>query len=144
MPIVIDANCANSLASATCEPSKAIIAWVRKGGIVESGGRLQQELKQTRLKDLLMQWSAAGRLVILSADHVLREERKISKTCQSDDPHVLAVTKLGSSMVVISGDKDLQLDLKKGIIGKRCKIINCNQGVFSSVKIVRSLLSKHA
>ena len=145
MPLVIDANAANALAAGSCESSKALIEWVRRGGQVKSGGRLQEELKRTQLRDLLVQWSAAGRLVILPAADVRAREALLSGQCVSNDAHVLAVLILGEANVLVSGDVDLQADAKnRALLGKKCKVINCSQGVFSQVRIVRNLLARYA
>lgn len=141
MCLVIDTNAANSLSAAGCETSKAILIWVRKGGEVISGGRLQHELLATNLRPLLSQWSAAGRLKILDPALVGRTEVEVESLCQSDDPHVVAVLKVGNGKVLVSGDTALHKDVKNAdLMGYRRKIIGCNQGVFSDIRIVRALL----
>jgi hypothetical protein len=141
MSLVIDANAANTLSAAGCEASKAIIVWVRKGGQVISGGKLQRELLGTNLRFLLSQWSAAGRLRILDADLVNRTEAELEPQCRSNDSHVVAVLKIGDAKVLVSGDTELHRDVKDAtLMGYRRKIITCDQGTFSDIRIVRALL----
>lgn len=143
MSVVIDANAANALAAANCDSSCAIIKWVRSGGMVESGGRLQEELRKTALRDLLAQWSAAGRLFVHPQKVVEATEKEVAKQCKSDDPHVVAILKIGGAQILISGDAALHSDARNArLVGKKCKIVNFNQGSFSNVKIVRGLLGK--
>lgn len=145
MPIVVDANAANALAGENCHSSRQILAWVRRGGVVVTGGRLQEELRRTTLRALLAQWSAAGRLRILPAQDCESMEHVVANQCQSDDPHVLAVVILGNAGVLISGDLQLQRDVKdRSIVTHVCKIISCDRGRFSNRRIVLSLLAKFA
>ena len=143
MPVVIDANAANSLAAANCESSVAILSWVRRGGQVASGGALQQELSKTNLRPLLAQWSAAGRLRLLKKEDVDALTGTMEGQCTSNDSHVLAVLVLSDSNIVITGDVDLHKDVENvSIVNYRRKIINCTQGTFSSLRVVRNLLQR--
>lgn len=141
MSLVIDANAANTLSAGGCDASMAIIVWVRKGGEVVSGGRLQKELLNTNLRSLLFQWSAAGRLRVLDADLVNKVDAALRPQCRSNDSHVVAVLKIGDGKVLVSGDTDLHKDVKDvALMGYRRKIISCDQGIFSDIRIVRALL----
>ena len=143
MPIVIDANAANSLACGGCESSKAILGWIRTQGSVTSGGQLQLELVRTQLRPLLAQWASAGKLFILPATDVARAQAIVHPDCISNDSHVVAVLKLSGAKILVTGDQNLKADAKnKDLIPQACKVISCDQGHFSRVRIVRPLLAK--
>jgi predicted nucleic acid-binding protein len=145
MPLVIDANAASALAAGECKSSQAILRWARTKGEIVSGGKLQQELSRTALKTLLVQWRAAGRLRILSAQDLDEEEARVSPLARSNDSHVLAVAIVGAAQVVVTGDNSLKQDLKDvQIVQFKRKIISCNQGVLSEYRIVRSLLNQQS
>ena len=141
MPIVIDANCANALASANCASSKRILEWVRSRGTVVSGGHLQRELGRTRLSDLIAAWARAGRLQILGDDQLEGELTRVIPLAESNDAHVIAVVVVGDASVVLTGDQALMRDLKNPAVARRKrKIISHGENGFSRDRIVQSLL----
>lgn len=145
MPIVIDADSASSLAAGRCPTSRRIIRWVKEGGIVHSGGRLQHELGMTPLKNLLAAWSAAGRLVLFPAADVVREINAFRDLARSNDVHVIAVVRIGGAKVIVTGDNALKSDLKDSEVSlSKRKIISCNQGHFSELRVVNALLKAYA
>jgi len=143
MALVIDANSADALSRGECPSSRRILAWVRQGGRVCSGGLLQKELGRTSLSGLLQSWSAAGRLILISDELIDPEVANITPLARSDDPHVLAVVKIGDVPVIVTGDGNLIRDLKDpSITGQKRKIISQSGGAFSKEKIVMALLRK--
>jgi predicted nucleic acid-binding protein len=142
MCIVLDACCADSITNPELPQSGLVLEWIRKGGRVVSGGKLQKELGATSLRPLLVQWSLSGRLVTLSESDILVEEAAIKKlNLQSNDAHVLAVTRLSGARVVVTRDKPLMTDLKdRALMGDRRKIFPMPPQPAVDLRIGRAVL----
>jgi hypothetical protein len=119
-----------------------LLDWVRKGGKVVSGGKLQTELGKTALRPLLAQWSASGRLILLPNVEIAVEQAAIEKAgIHSNDSHVLAITRLSNSRVVVTRDQLLMRDLKdRSVMGERRKIYPMPERAIADTRINRGVL----
>jgi hypothetical protein len=114
MCIIVDACCAGALGNGALPQSKLILDWVKAGGRVVSGGKLEEELRGTNLQALLVQWKASGRL--LSIDSALLEDEASAidaDKLKSNDLHVVALAKVSGAQAVVTRDRALMFDLKK-------------------------------
>ena len=114
MCIVIDACCADDAVGGKFGQGRLILDWVKSGGRVVTGGKLELELKGTSLQRLLVQWSRAGRLQTISQKRIDEETALIDLSkVKSNDLHVLALCRASGAKVVVTRDNDLKKDLKK-------------------------------
>lgn len=100
--------------------------WLNAGkGKLVGGGRLLQELEKTyAFREWLKQALLAGRAVRPDDHRIGSETRALERagSCQSNDPHVIAVARISGARFLYSDDQALQRDFKdrtlidKGIV----------------------------
>lgn len=142
MCLIIDACCANALANADLPQAKLILDWVKSGGKIVSGGKLEIELKGTALQPLIATWKAAGRLQGIDPQVIKNEERSIDQSqLRSNDIHVVALARASGAMTIVTRDKNLMHDLKhSGEVQPSRKIFPFQTTATSNLKIQRKVL----
>jgi hypothetical protein len=123
MCIVIDTNRAADFNNPNDPYLVLLLDWLKRGGSVVTGGLLERELmKIAVMRGLLQEWSRRGNLRRISREDVEREEQTLP-AIKSNDPHVVALTRLSRAKVVVTEDKELISDLKDAsLMGTRRKI----------------------
>jgi hypothetical protein len=144
MCIIIDTCCANVLQDKDLPQGKLILNWIKSGGKIVSGGRLEAELKGTKLQSLLAAWSLSGRLISYDPDEISAAAAQIQlEKMKSNDLHVVALARVSGAMAVVTKDKDLMQDLKKsGQVDPPRKIYPFPDSPTTSLRVQREVLRK--
>ena len=123
MCLIIDANRGGDFANLQDPYLLPLLSWVRKGGKIVSGGKLELELSKIGImREMMLEWSRRGNLVRIPSASVQSE---IDALCpiKSDDPHVVALARLSGARLIVTEDKKLIADLKNSsVVGFRRKI----------------------
>lgn len=97
------------------EAGQRFFEWLnsRKGKLVV-GGELLRELERTPIREWLQQALLAGLAAQPDNGEVDRRTRALeeAKSCQSDDPHVIALAQVSGARLLYSEDNRLQQDFK--------------------------------
>lgn len=142
MCIIVDACCANDLGNKDLPQGKLILDWIKGGGKIVSGGRLEDELKGTRLQSLLASWSSAGRLISINSAKVQAEIEQLDLTAlRSNDAHVVALARLTGAQVVVTRDKPLMTDLKRSNQISTRKIYPFPSEAAANLRVQRGVLN---
>lgn len=115
MCLVVDANVANLILRSKPKECFALIHhWLFIGpGCLVLGGKLAKELchsNDTRL--LITVLNQCGRARTIPSVELVDTQDRVSKTCKSNDPHVLAVAIVGKARLLCSDDGPLRADFK--------------------------------
>ena len=121
MCAIVDANIASEVFGAnTCPASEKFLEWVNKGrGRLVVGGKLLEELEKL---SGFREWSQNARLagIVRTANedtvNARAEQIRDAGTCQSDDPHVIALAQISGARLLYSNDKALHQDFKRKIL----------------------------
>ncbi|HVF83228.1 MAG TPA: hypothetical protein VM913_03535 [Sphingomicrobium sp.] len=142
MCIIIDACCANFLENAHLPQGRLVLDWIKAGGKVISGGKLEKELRGTKLQALLVQWKASGRLISADSEILPIQEAAIDRDAiNSNDLHVLALAKASGARVVVTRDRTLMQDLKKsGQVAPAGKIYPFPEDQVQDLRVQRGVL----
>lgn len=143
MCAIVDAQVSHEVFGAN--PSLAgaeFFAWInRKSGRLVAGGKLWDELMNSG--DGFRRWASqallAGRLIKLSSTEVNKMSERIEaeEEIESDDPHVLAVARIGDARLLFSNDQPLHKDFKNK------ELINNPEGKVYSTLRNKSFSSGH-
>jgi hypothetical protein len=115
MCIIIDANLAALVFSSdTPDDFCPLIDWLTvatKDGKLVIGGKLTREIDKVavarRFVTVLLR---AGRARVLPSDVVDEEANRIANSCESDDPHVIALAIISGARILCSQDRTLHRD----------------------------------
>lgn len=119
MCVIIDANIASLVFRQPPDKDFApVFHWlddVKKDGRVVYGGQLARELSAVEAaRRYLLRLQQAGRARLIPDRDVGPEEKRVVQTglCKSDDPHVIALARIGGARTLCSQDKRLQKDFR--------------------------------
>lgn len=141
MCAILDANAAHQIFGDDSPPAgKAFFDWIDSGtGKIIVGGKLRHELYRTGRGDWLRGAILAGDAISIDDGKVDREAQILENQgiCRSDDPHVIALARLGGARLLYSNDKKLHRDFKDR------KLIDSPQGkIYSTLKSSKLTASK--
>ncbi len=129
MCAIIDANVVGEVfGKDRPEAGEKFFRWLNGGkGILVTGGRLSGELSQSRqYREWARQARLAGKLKEEDEGSVGKREAAIrgEGTCESDDPHILALAQVSGARLLYTNDRALQSDFRKRdlIAGPRGKV----------------------
>ena len=97
------------------EAGQKFFEWLDSGkGKLVVGGKLLRELERTPIREWLQQALLAGLAAQPDNGEVDRRTRALeeAKSCQSDDPHVIALAQVSGARLLYSEDNRLQQDFK--------------------------------
>ena len=151
MCAIVDAQVSHEVFGADRSPAGIeFFSWINQGaGRLVVGGKLLEELRNSG--DGFRRWARqaglAGRLKKLNDREVQESTVEIenNEKIKSDDPHVLAVARIGGARLLYSNDQDLHKDFGNGLLidNPRGKVYSTLKGQnFTSTH--RSLLRRHA
>lgn len=117
MCIIVDANLA---ALVFCTPPNnnflPIIEWLlspRENGRLVVGGQLAHELdKVNAARRLVKSLQQAGRARLIPETSTQEEGEHVCDTCESNDPHVIALARLSGARILCSRDIKLHRDFR--------------------------------
>lgn len=119
MCVIIDANVASVIFKKRPDSAfQPVFNWIHdedKDGCLVFGGKLAKELNQVQgARRYLRALQQAGRAILFPESEVNEEETRVWNTglCKSDDPHVIALTRISGARTLCSRDKDLHDDFK--------------------------------
>ena len=116
MCAILDTNTAHQLFGNNRPPAgKAFFDWIDSGtGKLIVGGKLRQELYKAGCGEWLRGAILAGDAIEIDDAKVNREKETLEDQalCRSDDPHVIALARLGGARLLYSNDKKLHRDFK--------------------------------
>ena len=116
MCAILDANAAHQLFGSDRPPAgKAFFDWIESGtGKLIVGGKLRQELYEAGCGEWLRGAILAGDAIEIDDAKVDREKETLEDQalCRSDDPHVIALARLGGARLLYSNDRKLHRDFK--------------------------------
>ena len=142
MCLIIDANRGGDFANLQDPYLSPLLSWVRKGGKIVSGGKLELELSKIGImREMMLEWSRRGNLVRISSASIQNE---INALCpiKSDDPHVVALARLSGARLIVTEDKKLISDLKDcTVVGFRRKIYKKDASRPANIRNHRRMLA---
>lgn len=115
MCVIIDVNFFSDMMARQDEEDFAtVIQWLETGGgAISVGGKLKRELmKVTSVRRYVERLSEAGRAYLAGDPEVDAEELAIDAHCSSDDPHVVALARVGGARTLCSFDRTLHQDFR--------------------------------
>lgn len=125
MCAIVDASVVREVFNHTDQPpaGKGFFDWIDRGrGHLVVGGKLGEELEaSSRFKKWARSARQSGRLIRVDDGKVNAKTEKLerSRTCRSNDAHVIALAHIGRVRLLYSNDRDLQDDFKdKDLIDK--------------------------
>jgi hypothetical protein len=108
-----------------------------KSMTVAVGGKLLDELRNTKIRDLLVEWERGGRLVKVAA-HLVDQEEQALGHCQSNDRHVIALARAGHVRLIYTDDQNLIDDIKNpALVAPKGKVVRTS----TAAKTARSLFT---
>jgi hypothetical protein len=110
--ILVDCNCAHKVKPSDPDGAPVFERLISAKLTLCIGGRLTEELADTKLYSLLKQLRLAGRLLSLDKKEIEREELKIEKLLVSNDGHIIAIARICGCRLLFSNDKDLHIDFR--------------------------------
>lgn len=113
MCIILDADSMGDM-NGPSEHGAPVLRWLLTGGGgLVIGGKQKRELSHSeKLRTVMVTLSQAGRLQNLDDDKVDALTKVLKPSCQSNDPHVIAVAALSGCRLIFSHDKNLHRDAK--------------------------------
>jgi hypothetical protein len=127
MCMIVDACVASHLKNKTFD-GLPILRWLfssQKKSKLIIGGQLTNELYKAGIGDLLSILKQAARLHEVEESALASEEAVLKKNpeIRSNDPHVLAISRIAQARLVFTTDKDLRKDLKnKKVVPQKVSI----------------------
>lgn len=117
MCAIIDANVIGKVfGTGRTSAGKAFFDWLNEGkGSLVVGGHLDNELrKSSTFRRWALQAQRSGILKFINNQEVLTRANELrrSKSCKSDDPHIIALAQTGGARLLYSTDRDLCEDFK--------------------------------
>lgn len=74
MCLIIDANRGSDFANLREPYLSPLLAWIRKGGKIVSGGKLEKELSRIGvMREMMLEWGRRGNLVRFSSSSIEHE-----------------------------------------------------------------------
>ena len=144
MCIIIDANQSHQFTRGRLRPCFAeIVKWVSRNGKIVTGGRLERELLNTKMRALLVEWERVNKIVKIDGRTVDAAEREIDPLCESDDPHVLALVNLSGSTLVVTEDGALIDDLAdRSLVEQRVRVYKEDENSADRIDRHRRMLQR--
>ena len=117
MCAIIDANVVHQVfGSDRPDAGTAFFRWIDSGkGRLVAGGKLLKELSGSEaFRSWWRQAQLAGLTTAYPEETVDRQDRGVERerTHRSNDPHVLALARIGGARLLFTNDRDLQQDFK--------------------------------
>ena len=114
MCAVVDASVADQVFGRNRpEAGVEFFEWIKKGrGRLVAGGKLLEELNRTSARDWAREAVNAGRIRKVNNAEVDEMTEELRDSCNSDDPHVLALALISGARLLYSNDKNLIQDFK--------------------------------
>lgn len=142
MPLIIDANRGGDFFSPPRQIAAKIIKKASQRQVkISIGGRLLDELLKTPLRGLIAEWEKSGIARKFSRADIEAEEKFVGLLkIKSDDPHVLALSRVSNTNLLYTEDKNLIIDFKDP------KIINPKGKIFhdkTKENVADSLLDRY-
>lgn len=110
MCIIIDANIA-ALVFSPSNDFKPLIDWLEREGKMVIGGRLSEEIDQIHtVRRFVRALLQAGKARVIPSGVVEQETSSIAGACESNDPHIIALARVGGARILCSHDKTLHRD----------------------------------
>jgi len=141
MAIIIDANRAGDFGPSHAALAPEIMRRIAERQMfVVAGGNLLRELFQTNLRNLLVEWTRAGRVKRVDDISVEAEEKQIKlKKILSDDPHILALARISGCRLLYTDDSNLIKDFKNlNLIKPKGKVVKSD----TRIDVALSLFNK--
>ncbi|PCI04551.1 MAG: hypothetical protein COB78_09650 [Hyphomicrobiales bacterium] len=141
MPLIVDANRAGDFRRPVSNHAAEILNRIKQRRVkIAVGGKLYRELAQTRFLGLMIELKRIGLLVTIDDALVFSETKKVEELkLKSDDPHILALSRVSGVKLIYTEDKNLITDFKDtAIISPKGKIFSPT----TSSKITCALLQK--
>lgn len=115
MCVIVDASVAGRVFSVPHEADfQPLWQWLEeKDGRLVYGGRLTRELNRLpSARRLLAELKRGGRALECRRPDVDEEERVVDRLglCRSNDPHVIALTRVSGARVLCTNDQNLEID----------------------------------
>ena len=133
MCAVVDANVADQVFGRRnrSEAGVEFLEWIKKGrGRLVAGGKLLEELNRTSAREWARQAVLAGLIRNVNNAEVDARTEVLRGSCNSDDPHVIALAQVSGARLLYSNDRDLHRDFgNKRLIDKpRGKVYSTLEG----------------
>ena len=117
MCAIVDANVAHKVfGKDRPEAGKAFFDWLNSGsGILVVGGELRRELyREGNFLDWLPEATKSGRVRQRDDQKIDEETKRLADEglCKSNDPHVIALARIGGTRLLYSDDRALHKDFK--------------------------------
>ena len=118
MCAIVDANVAREVFGPGAPPAgENFFAWLNKGnGRLVVGGKLLEELEASSrdFREWAREVALAGKMRTVSAREVddRTEQIRNEGSCESDDPHVIALAQVSRARLLYSNDRRLQEDFR--------------------------------
>ena len=112
--------------------AEAFYRWLTGGnGSVVLGGRLRGEVSSgRRRKEQIRQLLLSGVLVSIPDERVAKEENALeaSRSCRSDDAHIIALARVGGARLLYSKDRELHADFTNRRLLAHGKVYSTQRG----------------
>ncbi len=132
MCAVIDNNVLHESFGAKMTPAgRGFREWLDRQGSLVVGGKLREELDQSRdFKNWRGQATLAGLVRRVDDDAVSRREAELraGADLKSNDAHVIALAQLGGARLLFSNDTALHQDFKNGVLIDDGKVYSTLKG----------------
>ena len=113
MCAILDANAAHEVFGDRTELGAKFWRWLDEGhGRLVLGGKLRSELADVIPRKWLRQAILDGQVHQESDNVVDKLSGELERDCRSDDPHIIALTRVSGARLLYSNDRALQKDFK--------------------------------
>lgn len=116
MCLIIDANTADEVFGKDGpEAGKKVFDRIKSGKLpIIVGGKLLDELYRTSSRSSIEEAMLAGTAIFIDKERVASQTQQLidKGTCQSNDPHIIALAQIGGARLLYSNDRDLHEDFK--------------------------------
>jgi len=136
VPLIIDANCGGDFKKPLSHQAQEIVKRLASNSIkITVGGKLLKELMKTPLSTFITELSRQGRLHRIE-DCAVDNETIIVEgmVILSNDPHVLALSRISRTRLLYSNDNNLISDFKNtNLISPKGKVVKSSTRITTMI-----------